>query len=364
MQITRDDLIHIAPRPKNEAQAAVWERYVGALTSPEGISLMSRYGVSTRLRVCHALAQWAGAETGGFRVLWESGAYTAAGILRVFGAGRHSAAVREDEAIHIASLPVNPDGSGPRCDALFERVYGTGNPRMARQLGNVAYGDGPKFRGLGFNQLTGREAHERTARKIGCPVERLSDPLNLLHAALVEWTEKDCNRYADLDDCVSIRKLINAGSLKVPLSRINGLAETQAALRRAKAAITEEDFRDDDAPMPDVPKPIVVATEADPASASTVATANDLARTSRKVSILMQLRTLAMGFGAGGTGLSFVDIANQSSALHSIAQLFRDNAFLILICGCVVGFLVAQYLIRLCVDDYNSGRYVPSKQEE
>lgn len=241
LKLTREDLQHIAPRPKTPKKAAVWDGYVDALTSPEGAALFERYGVNSPLRLQHCLAQWSGAETGGFTVLHESGAYTAAGILRVFGPGKHSSPVSEEEAREIAALPVYDDGSGPRADRLFERVYGY-LTIIGPKMGNTQPGDGSEFRGLGLNEATGKFAYMKACAKIGCTLEELVQPINLLHVALIEWQEKNCNFYADRDDCISIRKLINAGTLRVSLSRINGLPQAQAALKLAKNVITWDDF--------------------------------------------------------------------------------------------------------------------------
>lgn len=228
VSITRDDLARMFARPKSGAKAKIWDTYTEAITSAKGASLFARYGVTTARRARNFLAQVA-PETGGLTVLSESGAYTQAGILRVFGAGRHSAGVTAAEAKRLA-------GNGP---ALFERVYGLGNPRKARELGNTQAGDGWRFRGLGPLQITGRYAHERYAAKIGCTLGQLSEPINCLHAALIEWDEKGCNTYADRDDAISIRKLINGGNINVPVSRLNGVPEVRVALAEAKRIWTD-----------------------------------------------------------------------------------------------------------------------------
>ena len=272
VRLTRDDLIHIAPRPKPAAPGAIWDAYVAALTSRDAADLFEEYEITSPLRMQHLLATMV-CETN-LSIIWESGAYTAAGILRVFGAGRHSSAVTEAEARAIASLPVNADGSGPRCEALFERVYGY-KTKIGRSMGNLAAGDGWKHRGLGLNQQTGRASQQKAATAVGCSLDDLQKPINLIHMALVEWDGKDCNNWADRDDAVSIRKLINAGSLSVPVSRINGLPNAMAALRRAKAVITTEDFSAVDPEVteqaPDVPQLVVDVpqNEAQPPSLAT-----------------------------------------------------------------------------------------------
>ena len=95
----------------------------------EGASLFERHGIKTPLRMAHFLAQ-AMQETGSFTVLRENMSYSAPRMLEIFGQ-RHSAKVTAAEAPGLARNP----------EALSERVYGLGNPRKARELGNTKPGD-------------------------------------------------------------------------------------------------------------------------------------------------------------------------------------------------------------------------------
>lgn len=263
VHLTREDLIAVCPPPKAGPRREIWDGYVKAILSPEGRKLFEKFHINTPLRMTHLLATWA-AETN-LCILWESGAYSATSIVRVFGPGRHSAGIGLGEAKRIAALPV-----GERTKVLFERVYGEGNPKKARTLGNTQPGDGWRFRGLGLNQITGRWAHEKSAREIGCNLDDLAMPINCIHAALLEWQRKGCNAFADKDDAVSIRKLINAGSLKVSVSRINGLPNAMAAVSRAKRVIGPDDVKDEAEELPpyiadktpDAPDTIGQSTEA------------------------------------------------------------------------------------------------------
>lgn len=243
---TREDLIAIFPPPRPGTSArGIWEAYVQALLSYEGTELLRRYEITTPLRLIHLFGTF-GAENG-LRLVWESGAYTPERLVAIFGPGRHSARITLDEARGLCAKTgsVNMGGRvAPAKEfAIFERVYGLGNPKKAKELGNTQPGDGWAHRGFGLNQLTGAEAHRRAAAEIGCTVEDLwANPLFMVHAALIEWKAKNCNRYADADDVVSVRKLVNAGTLKIAISAINGLPEARAAVARAKRVITPEDF--------------------------------------------------------------------------------------------------------------------------
>lgn len=235
MALTREVLEKIAPRPSSLAKAKIWDGYVAALVSAEGGALFAQFGVITSLRMAHWIAQTAH-ESGNYTIVYESGAYSAKRIMQIFGVGHHSAAVTQAEANRLA-------GNGY---ALFERVYGLGNPRKARELGNTKPGDGWTYRGTGLIQTTGRGACEAFAAKIGCAPDQLNIPINSLHAALLEWDEKNCNAAADHDDIVAVTKKINGGR--------NGLAERRVYLAKAKRVLAGVDFGDAPAPMP-VPKP-------------------------------------------------------------------------------------------------------------
>ena len=209
-------LRQLAPRPRRSAtRQKHWDGYVAALVSPEAAKLFEAFDVTTPLRMAHLLANWC-AETGGFQIVHESGNYSAKRIMEIFGVGRHSAAVTWQEARRLA-------GNGP---ALFDRVYGVGNPRKVRELGNDMPGDGWKYRGTGIVQITGKRDHFRYADMIGISPNEIAEPLNSIHAALLEWDNKGCNKHADNDDVKKVRRLINGG--------YNGLADVRAYLAKAK----------------------------------------------------------------------------------------------------------------------------------
>jgi uncharacterized protein (TIGR02594 family) len=219
-RVTRGLLRALCPRPKSGDKASIWDGYVEALTSDACAKLFLDFKVVSALRLAHLLAQWAH-ESGGFTLIWESGTYSATRITQIFGVGQHSAAVTEREAKALA-------GDG---EALFERVYGLGNPKKAKELGNTQAGDGWRFRGCGIVQITGRAAHEEYAKEIGCRLEDLALPLNSIHAAFLEWADKGCNALADKDDILAITKKINGGT--------NGLADRKKYLEKVKTLLRE-----------------------------------------------------------------------------------------------------------------------------
>jgi putative chitinase len=183
----------------------------------QGAPLFEKHGITTPQRMAHFLAQ-AMQETGSFTVLRESMSYRAPRIMEIFGVGKHSAKITQAEA---ATLARNEP-------ALSERVYGLGNPRKARELGNTEPGDGFAFRGNGVLQTTGRGNHRRMGQACGLDFEGhpelVSAPEHALKPALQEWTNGKLNVAADRNDIVKITKVINGGT--------NGLPERKAFFAR------------------------------------------------------------------------------------------------------------------------------------
>jgi putative chitinase len=170
----------------------------------QGDSLFEQHEIITSLRLSHFLAQ-ALHETGGFRILRENMNFSAARLIEIFGINRHSAAVTAAEAEKLARDP----------EAIAERVYGLGNPRKARELGNIYPGDGFRYRGNGIMQITGRSNHHRIGAACGIDFEGHPDlvtaPEHALKPALQAWTERHLNIFADKNDIRTITRRINGG---------------------------------------------------------------------------------------------------------------------------------------------------------
>jgi len=171
----------------------------------DGDDIFERFKINTPLRIAHFLAQ-ALYETGRGTVLFESLKYkTAARLLEIFGVGRHSAAIRPDEVDQY----LNNDR------ALAERVYGLGNPKKAKELGNTKSGDGYKYRGGGLLQTTGGANYARMGKLAGVDFYNNPDlivaPEAALLPALNEWNEGGLNAYADQNNIRAITRTINGG---------------------------------------------------------------------------------------------------------------------------------------------------------
>jgi putative chitinase len=174
LTVTGQRLLRLAPSGKPAIIANVAARFD---------RLAREQGITTRLRLCHFLAQ-AAHETDGFRTLEEYG--------------------------------------GP---AYLIRYEGR------RDLGNTQAGDGIRYHGRGIFQLTGRFNYRRFGEILGIDLEAEPDlakaPDIALAVAFAYWRERRINAAADADDVAGVTRLINGGR--------NGLAERTRLLAVAKA---------------------------------------------------------------------------------------------------------------------------------
>lgn len=184
--------------------------------------VLAEFDITTELRLAHLMAQISH-ENGAGTIVRESMNYSAPRMMQIFGVGRHSAAVTEAEAEALAYKPAK----------IAERVYGLGNPKKAKELGNTKPGDGFRFRGNGDLQLTGRGSHERIGALIGVDLagnpEQLEDPAISFRVACAEFNKLNCIPAADDDDVRLVTRRVNGG--------YNGLAEREVWLRKWKAAL-------------------------------------------------------------------------------------------------------------------------------
>ena len=84
-----------------------------------------------------------------------------------------------------------------------------------KDLGNVCAGDGPRFRGRGLIQITGRDNYELCGRSLGLDLlhspELLEEPVHAARSACWFWHLKGLNELADKGDFKLITKRINGG---------------------------------------------------------------------------------------------------------------------------------------------------------
>lgn len=110
-----------------------------------------------------------------------------------------------------------------------------------KDLGNTEVGDGPRFKGRGLIQITGRANYTEIAHDLGIDCvnhpELLEQPTNAVRVSAWYWIKHGLNALADKDDQIGISGMINCGRATVPQSRINGLAERLAFAKKAKEVL-------------------------------------------------------------------------------------------------------------------------------
>lgn len=102
-------------------------------------------------------------------------------------------------------------------------------------LGNLAPGDGVRYKGRGLIQITGRHNYEECGRYLGVDLveepERLEEPELACRSAAWFWQSHGLNELADKQDFLRITKKINGGT--------NGWNERQKYYQRALEVIGE-----------------------------------------------------------------------------------------------------------------------------
>ncbi len=159
----------------------------------------AKFGVNTPLRLAHFLAQ-TGHESGGFRITTENLNYSAKGLQNIFKKyfTAESAAEYQRKPEKIANI-----------------VYAN---RMGN--GNQASGEGYKFRGRGYIQLTGKTNYQAFDKTVEDNIEANPDLVAtkypLLSAAWF-WSKNGLNAIADQGNTTEvvtkITKKVNGGTI-------------------------------------------------------------------------------------------------------------------------------------------------------
>lgn len=104
--------------------------------------------------------------------------------------------------------------NGPK--KYFRRYEMKHNPATAKILGNVKPGDGERFKGRSFVQLTGRDNYMRAGKALGLPLvekpQLLENPSIGFKASLWYWETIVKNKIDNFEDVETVTKLINGGT--------------------------------------------------------------------------------------------------------------------------------------------------------
>ena len=163
----------------------------------------AKFQINTPLRLAHFLAQ-CGHESGGFRVTSENLNYSAKGLMGIF------------KKYFPTEALANSYQRQPQ--KIANRVYAN---RMLN--GDEGSGDGFKFRGRGYIQLTGKDNYTQFGKAIGEDISSNPDSVSGKYALLSAawfWSKNGLNKLADggATDAVvtSITKRVNGGTIGLP----------------------------------------------------------------------------------------------------------------------------------------------------
>ena len=162
-----------------------------------------KFNITTPLRLAHFLAQ-CGHESGGFRSVQENLNYSAKGLVGTF------------RKYFINEAAAGPYAKNPQ--KIASKVYGG---RMGN--GPESTGEGYKFRGRGYIQLTGKDNYTRFAKFIGEDTvnnpDLVATKYPLASAAFFFDSNKlwaICDRGADTATVTAVTKRVNGGTIGLP----------------------------------------------------------------------------------------------------------------------------------------------------
>jgi len=175
-----------------------------------------KFNITNPLRLAHFLAQ-CGHESGGFKATQENLNYSADGLKKIFP----------------KYFPGNLNESYARQpEKIASRVYGS---RMGN--GDESTGEGYKFRGRGYIQLTGKSNYTNFAKFIGedtvANPDLVATKYPLASAAFFFDSNKlwsICDKGADDATVTAVTKRVNGGTIGLP-DRIKHFKEYYALLK-------------------------------------------------------------------------------------------------------------------------------------
>ena len=195
-KINLDQIVNQLPnRPTWGKLSSTQTRYIDAFLKSEDV--LKKHGIDTALRLGHFLGQGL-IETGFLSYTSENLNYSADGLMKVFG--KYFSSV--EQARSYARQP----------EKIANRVYAN---RMGN--GDEASGDGWKYRGRGFTQLTGKSNYVKFAEISGLPIDTDPDLISRDLKASIEvaanfFETNNLSQYADADNARAVSRGINFGN--------------------------------------------------------------------------------------------------------------------------------------------------------
>ena len=161
-----------------------------------------RFGILTPAQQASCIGQ-CGHECGNFRIMEENLNYRAPTLLKLFPkTPKRQWGFTPEEAAAYEKQP----------QKIANRIYGN---RMGNR--DEASGDGFRFRGSGFLQLTGHSNFYHAGQALGVDFvmqpELVRTPMYAAQTAGWFWQTHKLNQYADKGDFLTMTKRINGGTI-------------------------------------------------------------------------------------------------------------------------------------------------------
>lgn len=185
---------------------------------PHIAASLSAFQISTPLRQAHFLAQ-TGHESAGFLKVEEGLNYSENALTAMFGKRITAEQARAygRNAMHLANQKM-----------IASIIYANRNGN-----GDVASGDGYRYRGRGLIQITGKANYAALVKQLGADVVANPDLLLAYRFAAMSaaawWKNNGLNELADSDDVIRITRIINGGT--------NGLDDRKSRLSKSKGIL-------------------------------------------------------------------------------------------------------------------------------
>jgi len=185
---------------------------------PHIAASLSAFQISTPLRQAHFLAQ-TGHESAGFLKVEEGLNYSENALTAMFGKRITAEQARAfgRNAMHAANQKM-----------IASIIYANRNGN-----GDIASGDGYRYRGRGLIQITGKANYAALVKQLSADVVVNPDLLLGYRFAAMSaaawWKNNGLNELADSDDVIRITRIINGGT--------NGLDDRKSRLSKSKGIL-------------------------------------------------------------------------------------------------------------------------------
>lgn len=185
---------------------------------PHIAASLSAFHISTPLRQAHFLAQ-TGHESAGFLKVEEGLNYSENALTAMFGKR-----ITAEQARAYGRNAMHPANQKMIASIIYANRNGNGD---------VASGDGYRYRGRGLIQITGKANYAALVKQLGADV--VANPDLLLGyrfaamSAAAWWKNNGLNELADSDDVTRITRIINGGT--------NGLDDRKSRLSKSKGIL-------------------------------------------------------------------------------------------------------------------------------